>query len=300
MAIRGGQSPPFLTVASTGVVVVGDWATGDGSPLPPILTDWDPASDLSLHSRIDVEGDRLLEECDIEPGSELRVAACWNATRTRLRGAGPSVTLRLQPEASSIGLSLEVLGSAVGGRLNVETVVSVHQSLPGSRLAATQPGQILHVARQSFLLEGLAARFPISVVDFRSEGALHPQAGWVLDWPSGDFTEPFGAGINLLINEGRSDIVEAIRTESDAPGGAWIRSRIYLDTARYLITTALHNDEFLDGHETFEAGTVGHAVRQLIDTAWPNLPLRALRTQMLEQATRFESELQGNFWVDRS
>ena len=295
MKVRGGQAPPFRR-PSDECVVAGDWMGEDGNPLPIMLPDWDPATTLSLRRALAVDTGRFAAESGLDLGTAPVEFGCsWSSSATRLRGIGPALPIELDGLTAKIELVADIPGDSSGGRLRVDTIAFLQEPASGSDLKAARRGSILWSDRANFTLEGAAERFPINIVDFNDVPSLNPSAGWILHWPSRAFDEPFGASIRLLINSSHEELVEAVRTGSDDRADTNLRSQIHLDTARALVTQGLMSESFIESAESYEEGTVGEVVFELIGSAWADMALEQVATRMREEPARFESELQGRF-----
>ena len=103
----------------------------------------------------------------------------------------------------------------------------------------------------------------------------------------------------LLINESALDVVDAVRSDSSSVESEVLRNMIKFDVARSLIVNALNDDNFMSESSSFEAESVGSAIRSLLSTCWPAMSPSAIKTMMIESPARFETALQSSFLETR-
>jgi hypothetical protein len=289
---RTAPISPFR-VAGDAVVGVEPWRISDGDELlGGRIEHWDPELRLGLDRTVTVDLGALLSETGIDSAADLALAAAWRSTRTRLRAAGTIVALH-DRDGDAVTLAIEVPGRLTGGSLQLETMV-VRTTAPtaDAPLVARRPGSILWRDAVAVELEGQAARFPTSVVDFETIPGLDPDASWALEWSPNDLDQPVLGGLRVLVNARRDAIVAAAGWRSD-PASLAIRSMIFFDVARSLVTGALANEEFVTGGREFEPDTVGRMLSDLLDRFWPGAAPAVLARRMAETPHRFESELQA-------
>jgi len=265
MRISGGDSTPFL-VAPPDSICSDGWFLEQGDVLPSILPDWDPATNLNLYRDMSLETEVISRACALRPGSSARVGVTWTSS-ARLSTVVSGPLVQLDGETQTVQLAVTVPGREVAGKLQLRTFVWVEDPLPESGLSPKSEGDLIWSDRQSVVLESDAARFPVNVIDFE-KAFLDPRASWYLDWPTRRFDEPFLASLRLLINSRKSEVVEAVKSDSESEAAEAIRRHILLDTARTLIEFGLGSEEFHEDYSQFPEGTVGHAISELITTCW--------------------------------
>ena len=98
-------------------------------------------------------------------------------------------------------VGIRVPGASAGGRLDLATQLVLRT--PGtspSPIAPRRPGAILWTQTDRIMLEGGAARFPVSAVDFAAMPRLPDDAAWALEWNPEDLESPVTAALRLLVN----------------------------------------------------------------------------------------------------
>ncbi|WP_232078868.1 hypothetical protein [Mycobacterium florentinum] len=147
------------------------------------------------------------------------------------------------------------------------------------------------------MLEGGAARFPITAADFKALPNYPDNAAWVLDWDPDELEAPVLGGMRLIVNSSHEVMPELLRSGSSDPRAGLLRSFVTFDVARSLIAGALRNDRFVDEPEAFDDGTVGRMLFELISMCWPGMQLPALQSRSLQDSARLFAELQARFGV---
>lgn len=297
MRVPAGRTPPFLEAVGD-EVAAGKWLMEGGTEVPSLLVDWDPVTPIALYRRIVVAGPAITESCSLAPTTTCSLGCTWESTATRLRGRGTSRPVDLESEGREVTLDLEVAGRCLGGTLNLRTYLVVLDPHPAGPLGATQPGEIIWTDRKRVVLEGDDSRFPVNVVDFSEVPTLQSGAGWMLSWQSGDFREPFGASLRLLVNRGHVDIRDAVETGSDSEAADAIRRSIRIDTARTLVGYGLGSDEFIEDAAGYQEGTVGRAIVDLIVRVFGSLDVGAVRAMRDAQPGEFEARIQAHLMED--
>jgi hypothetical protein len=148
-------------------------------------------------------------------------------------------------------------------------------------------------------LEGAASRFPVTALDFAAVPRLPDDGAWALEWNVEDLDAPALAGLRLVVNAGDERLVAALRSGSSDPRSAVIRSFVMFDVAKTLVHGALRSEPFLANPESFEEGSVGRMLFELLALCWPNIPLKALAARSREDPGRVEAELQAHLQVMR-
>jgi hypothetical protein len=154
-------------------------------------------------------------------------------------------------------------------------------------------GAVLWTHTQRVALEGSAARFPMTAVDFGTIARVPDGAAWYVDWDHEDLNAPVLGGIRLLLNSTNVRIIGAVRTASDDPATAIIRSLIECDVARHLVRAVLDDEQFVQAPEAFPDDSVGRMLSDLLAMVWPGISVAALRARALNEPARLDAELQA-------
>jgi hypothetical protein len=290
---RGAPVAPFRVVAPGGVQAE-PWLEADsGSVLGERVEHWDPDLTLRLDRRVAVDVEAVLGSTGLDSPDGLAVATVWRSDRTRLRGPGMSVSLRGRSGDALVSVSVDVPGHLAGGSVEIRTALVLAedggQTVP---IVARRPGSILWSDRSSVALEGSAARFPVTVMDFSAVPGLGNDAPWALEWSPRDLDQPVLGAMNLLVNAAVPAVVAAI-SGGQGPESAAIADMIRFDVARGLIHGALSQEEFSGGSAEFESDSVGRMLRDLLERYWSGVSTETLARRLAETPHRFESELQA-------
>lgn len=292
---------PTYLVPERSIVAAEPWTTITGAEALATVDHWDPATDLTLTRVLTIDTDELRSQCGLGRSSGFAVSSSWRApNRTRLGDVGEVIELGDRQGLLRVVVSVCVLGSCAGGRVDLRTRLVLRS--PGhdpSPVAPARPGSILWHDVHRLQLEGGAARFPMAVVDFRTIANIPDTAAWYLDWNAEELGMPVLGGVRLLLNGSNELIVDIARTGSTHPAMLTVRSLIIGDVARQLITSALKNDEFIDHRNSFADESVGRMVSDLIAAVWPGRSAAQLRDRFQQLPARFEAEIQAALDVAR-
>ena len=291
--VSGGRTPPFLRAAGD-EVSGGEWLMEDGTEVPRLHVDWDPATRVALHRKLVISGRTLAGNCQLEPSTGCVLGCVWEGAATRLRGTGSKAAFDLDSDAREALVSVDIPGRLLGGTLSLRTVLSVIGPRPSGELGAAQPGEILWTDRKRVVLEGEDSRFPVNVVDFSQVATLQSSAGWMLTWQSRNFEEPFGASLRLLLNRAEPRVQDAVVTGSDSEAAQAIRRNIQVDTARTLVAYGLGSQEFIDGSADYVEGSVGRAIVELVGQVFGSMDIGAVCAMRDEQPGEFEARIQAH------
>lgn len=258
---------PYL-IFDESLVQAEDWllnSAGHKKALPMAIGDWDPLTDISLSRTVFFDFPEIFKQCGLTKGAEIYVASSWHATGTALKRRSLSpLTFSTTTRAQSINLEFTVKGSDLAGSLQLVTRVLLKKSgRDDDPLAALRTGSILWQDVHQVDLEGTGARFPIQFADF-SELGFPAEGGWRLYWKKDDLHSQFMGNIWLLINERHERLRSILSGSAIDPEGKAIRATVNYTVARDLLVGALENDEFLDEGQAFPRGSVGEAIRNLM------------------------------------
>lgn len=275
--------------------MAGPWTDADGRELPDRLEHWDPFTDTELFRTLDVDLDVVREACRLNTGAAFAVAATWYSNRTRLSGLGAGAELGQLRGLVRAPVSVSVPGALAGGRLTLRTSLVLRD--PGTEATVISPrreGAILWIDSTSVALEGAAARFPITALDFRASSGLPDEASWKLDWDSDALEAPVLGELRLLLNSSNETFADAVRSGAADPRSVAIRSYVMFDVARALVDGALGNDRFVDNPEAYEEDSIGRMLFELLGKCWPGVPIKTLASRRLEEPARLEADLQAH------
>ncbi|MFN8228934.1 MAG: hypothetical protein U0R18_19685 [Mycobacterium sp.] len=289
------KAVPYLLPPES-VVSPSNWCTADGSEVGDSVDHWDPFLDLDLVRIVEVDIDTVRESCRLAADSAFALTANWYSNRTRISGEGTIIELGCLSGLIRTALALTVPGAEAGGRLTLKTqLILRHPGADPSRISPRRRGAILWNEEINVALEGGAARFPITAVDFTSIAYCPDDAAWLLEWNPDDLEAPVLGGLRLLVNSGHESITAMLRSGSADARAGMLRSFVTFDVARSLIQGALRSERFVDRPDGFEDGTIGRMIADLITSCWPGVTVPALRTRIEEDAARVSAELQARY-----
>lgn len=291
------KAVPYLLPPETAMAAQ-PWSFTDGSELGDRLDHWDPFVELDLERVLEVDLDETRRACQLTEHAAFALVATWSSNRTRVTGDGTVVELGNLRGTVRTALTLTVPGSEAGGRLTLRTRLVLRS--PGEEPSPISPrriGSILWEEESNLAVEGGAARFPITATDFKAIAYCPDEAAWFLEWDPGDLDAPVLGGMRLLVNSGHESLPDMLRSGSSDPRAAVLRSFVTFDVARSLLGGALRNDRFVDDPESFEDGTVGRMIFELLALCWPGKPIPAMRSRINEDAALVNAEIQARFGI---
>lgn len=264
---------------------------GHVDKLPDELPDWDYGTTLVLQRLVRIDGRRARESCGLPPDSQLRLSVVWSSTSSGLRGRARSAAVPAE-DGFELDLTFELAGDELGGRLNLETVLTL-ASLGIDEPAAAAPrraGSVLWREVHPVTLQGDNTLFPIAVADF--EHLPYPTgAAWHLEL--GQNLEAQALGSILLLANERREIVTAALQAAGEPSDADRRvlSAIRTDIMRSLVERALV-DEYFDPGLHHAPGSIGALLAAVLRLVFPARPIDALRRLRQHDPILFTTLLQ--------
>lgn len=270
------------------------WTDANGHKLPDRLEHWDPFTDIEVFSSLDIDLDAVRDACALGGDSAFAVVAMWSSGRTRLSGSGAPLELGQLAGLIRIPLSLRIDGFAAGGRLRLTTSLTLrHPGTGGTPISPARDGAILWTDSSTLTLEGSAARFPVSALDFSGAQHLPDDAAWKLEWNPEALDGPVLGDLRLLINSGNDTLVSSLRSGAADTRSVATRAFVMFDVARSMVEAALAIDRFVEDPEGFEDGSIGRMLFELIAMCWPGVPFKTLATRRRDDPARLEVELQA-------
>lgn len=289
--------------ATPGRMIAGTWETLSNeapAPLPSILAPLDYLSRVRLRREVIVDLAGLRTDCGLSKGVPLTLAASWSSTGTTLKRSLTRVDLVSADDACLVELAGEIPGAGIAGTLHIDTNILMggpqDNPLP---LIAGYVGSILLSERCTVALDESASFFPVEIVDFRAGVWANPDAGWRLSWNSLALDQPFLGTVRLFINSAHQRIAQAVTNEPPSAEADAIRSAIYFDVARTLVSGALASEEFVERDGDYADGSCGRVLYVLIQMLFPGDALPGLRNAATERTDHFNTDLQGRlrvFW----
>lgn len=293
MRVRGISYPYMLPVEEA--IVAEPWLMADGRELPLRLPDWDPATDLHLVREVLIDGQKLTASAALDPSAEVILFPTIRSDATGLRMTGRAARVDFSGTGDARHqISLDVRGSSLGGTITASTALVWLAGPNSSGLEPTLAGSELWADQVRCVLEGGSARFPVSAAPFSELPMLDPAAAWSLDWEYERLEEPVLGSMRLLINSEHPRIRKSILSGSKEPGADVVRALVHFEVARTLLAAALRNEEFLTAPESFDEGSVGRTIADLIQLHWDESPM-VLAARMRDYPRQFEMELQARF-----
>jgi hypothetical protein len=265
---------------------------GNVEKLPDELSDWDYDTTLALRRQLRIDGLRARRSCGLPPDAQVRVSVVWSSTSSGLRGRAQSATVPAQ-DGVELEIAFELAGGELGGRLGLETVLTLG-TLGLDKISAAAPtrvGSVLWREVHPVSLQGDKTLFPVAIADF--EPLPYPTgAAWHLELGQNLEAQALGS-ILLLANERREIVAAALEGAGD-PNDADRRvlSAIRTDIIRSLVERALVDEDF--GTETdYPLGSIGALLAAVLRMTFPDRQLEALRRQRQHDPILFTTQIQN-------
>lgn len=269
---------------------------GDTQPAPNLLKGWAYDTPLHFESQVDLDLERVRDECGLGREGRIAVVALWWASSTNKRRAAAVQEVN---QTGSVLVSFDIESGEVGGVLTLwRQVVLVLDPAPRSAFAAREPGSILweepRMEATTVILEGDAARFPTQVLDFSKSPVLEPSAAWWLDAKLDDLDASPLACLRLLVN-GEHPRIKSFMASTADEATKLVSSLMTWDVGRKMVHGALDSSDFVEGWGSFRPGSLGEVLEQLIRKAWPGQDAAGLRSLRDSDNGLFDARLQGRF-----
>ena len=293
------SAPPYL-LPPEDCVVDHPWTLVDGQPLPGRLEHWDPFTDTEVIRTVEVDLDALREACQLGSDATFGIAASWFSSRSRFTGSSDTIELGHLAGQVRAPVSLVVPGAQAGGRLDLRTRLIVRYSgAAPSVISPRREGAVLWSQETRVALEGGSSRFPVTAVDFTAVPRLPDGGSWALEWNAEELDAPVLGGLRLIVNSQDEALVNALRHWDVGSALAVVRSFVLFDVARTLVESALRSERFVSDPESFDEGSVGRMLFELLTLCWPGLPVGALVRRSQDDPGRLAAELQAHLGVLR-
>ena len=270
----------------------GPWFVGIGNeqPLenPDVIDHWDYFTDLKVVRTVHVDLPGMLADCGLDAGSSVSAAITWQSSWTGLRGS--SVPVPLEDGENILDLKLE--GENLGGRLTLDTRLTLSHAVEPLPRAPRRVGSTLWSDVTSVALEGTGARFPIVPVSFEEAGLAGGRPGaWYLSIDSTDLAASSNGSLRLYLNSSHPVVKEMLSNPS-SPGAQALENFIHYDVARQLVVQALLHQDLDDG-DVYDPDSLGEMFLALLRTLFPDRDMRSLRGEFETFPGELEAELQG-------
>lgn len=290
--MRTPAAVPYLQPPQS-AVEPGPWTGPTGNPLEHTLEHWDPFTVVTLARVLTVDTDVVREACRLGADATFAVTVSWWSSTTRLSGGPAPTELSDLSGMVSVDLEQSLPGDRIGGRVDLRTrLVLRHPGREPSVISPSEPGTVLWRDQTAVTVEGAAARFPVTALDF-THTTFSPAAAWALEWETDDLARPLLGGLRLLLNSGHPQLTQALGSPTD-PRTAVLQSFMTFDVARSLVHGALCNDSFTAAPHHYDEGTVGRAVADLLDSCWPAIPVNSLAQRLRDNPARLDTDLQAH------
>lgn len=279
---------PFL-VPNEGTWQLGGWylfREDAWQPLPDVLDDWDPDTDLHLRMTVEVERAAVAEQILMADDVPLVVTATWFSSSNQMT----EIISRVEVDSHVVSLESTIPAARIGGVLSIVTTLSLARPATGASIASPrEAGSVLLRAEQLVALQGDGAMFPVAIIDFAAT-PFDVDASWMLE-VSSELEAPFLGVFQLLVNSRDGDLVRAVTR----PGHDARLQHMLLDleegVAGVMAECALKASAELQAVDDWDVGTVGSVLSLMLE----HLTSKGLAApgSGLEAIADFRSRLSG-------
>lgn len=284
---------PFLRLSEESIDVE-DWmyrsVDSDPDLVSSFIRGWDYQQDFVFSRILSINWNAAAESIDI-PGADMDIAlfvrvGTGNANLPRLWVA--TYRFRLGPESSEIPVVIDIPGSALSGKLFLETsIVLVKATENKGSLSPAIPSACLWQDVLVTRLEDDESRFPIEAVPFSSLSGvgINTLAPWYLNFSSGSPHRDFTSAVRLFVNTENKDFFRRIEKQDR------LTLQQMLGQVMDIISREIIMDDEVVDLDVFESGSVGQYVASWMDMAFPEASIYSLRSILNTSPGRFASML---------
>jgi hypothetical protein len=299
--MRAGRTPPFVR-ADKRAFSMQDWRLVGGRALQDeaLIPEWDQSLTLVMTRILEVDMRFLAGSGTLMPGAQLALIPSWWSEGTGLRGRGESHVVTIGTHGSRLHrfeLNLSIPGRELSGRLQMRSSLVLMEptsEMMKSRIAPHRPGSILWDDSTTIILQGQAARFPISIVDFAGSALGPENACWCFDWSPADVMLPAMATMRLYLNSRHPFFHSAAVTQEPSPAQIAARSTLKYCVAEEMIRLALDHAEELEGcAEDFSPASSGRVLTDLLHRVFPGASPIACRERRTKEPGMFQADIQA-------
>ena len=286
---------PFATAGPKAVGFEKTWqfvVDGATEDVGDFIENWDYMTELKFRSELMLDVGEILSSTHQGPSAKFAVVISAASSATRLRA--PVLHVPMPPDCHE-PLTLEVSLSSfdLGGKLDLLSNLVVLQPDPVNALGASLAGAIVWRDRWTVSLDGDASQFPTESTDLSQPPYQCPKAAWRLEVDIDDLDADAGQAIRLLLNQVHPAMQAELNNAQPSESSLLLKTMRW-DVARQLISLALNTDEFVERSGSFEDGSLGWSLANLVSKYFPNESPTSLRAMLRSQPTDFEAQLQNS------
>jgi hypothetical protein len=229
------------------------WTDADGAPVGDQLEGWDPQSTVSLSQLVDLDLEGLRTDIGLAQEDFLRISISCTSS-----DSGMTESLWTGRASAHQKISVDIPGDRVGGVLQLRTTLTLSKSRIDSPPGiVSRSGSVLAEHRHAIRLQGDAAMFPVTIVDFAATN-YGTHASWYLH-ASDDLDAPFLGTFILLINERDTELMRAVASSKPTQAQRALLDEMEIGIAVLMLEMAidLHPDSNL---ESYAPDTVGYVL----------------------------------------
>jgi hypothetical protein len=256
------------------------------------VPDWHYLTDITVEWDLEVDLEGLAKDCGLTVGARIGAALGWRSDRTNLRAGGTVIDVFDGHNT----LTALLPGADLGGAVNIEVrIVLLEPDRAAEQLAPRRAGSLLWQDTRRISLEGAGGRFPTTAADFFSSGLPGGDAGlWYLEISSNDLGASVTEALRLYLNSTNA-VIGNMLDNPGADSSLHILRFLRYETARQLLVTALHDEEF-DDRADYGRGTLGDVLITLLRIYLPHRDIAQLRNDYNMNPAEVDAELLAAAW----
>lgn len=253
---------PYLTPEPS-LVSVEPWHVlygDDRVELPEFLDFWSQGTSIRLSRVIEIDRERMLDQCGLPADTELAVAVSWISDTTKIRRRVFRAPITDEP----LNVTPTLNGDEAGGKVAIRTSIILGSSISFAKpWVAHEVGSVLLVEKRDLSLDRGESGFPMTVVDF-AHTHYPPEASWHLETTT-SLEARFTSSFQVLVNDRDVKLVKAMEAEKPTKEQALLldnlMSGVMIETLKLAYSLRRNGDLELEG---YEYGSVGEVLANLV------------------------------------
>lgn len=270
---------------------------GERRPMPGFLAEWDCTTQLRIETSVTIAAfDALLDQAGLDASD--RIALVITAASSKVIEQQVAEPMLITGDGEIV-LGLDLDSTKTGGIVEFRRQIVLLQRSSAGILGARRRGSIIwdDVEPVRLILEADHVRFPAEQVDFSKNG-LDRDGLYTLKIEDADLHRLFRGAVRLVLNR-THPLIDAATSGSSEPRSELALSMIKMFTARTLIERALAHPEFSGLAQDYSPATIGGNYVQLLDSAFRNQTVEAVRSLRDLRRDVFDAHLQAAFGPGR-
>ena len=291
------QALPYLTLSDEQITVK-EWYTVNHEDIPTQIDsadlgvpEWSYDDVLRLGREIRIDTEQCLEKIGLsDTEGELKLTVLLEVGQPGIRR---NIFTKILSKAESFDefLVVEVPGANVSENIKVSTVVTLNKSHNCRKpFVPVYPGSRLWEDKYVIPLEGQGSRFPMRSCSFKTLVRVPDNADWFLEWSPDLADHAFAGTVLLYINSDNKGFSQRVTDGDDA-----LLASLRSDIAIEMCAGILANQDFREGHVTYEPGSIGAVCSSWLNMSYPGRTRENLYQILQDRTSEFFTSLRAAF-----